>query len=132
MIALSKKRNAGENKVTFINGAIEQVELPGGFDVVITPFLLDNFTEQNLNKVFGSINMLLKNNGLWLNASFQLTGKWWQWILLKSMFVFFKLVCGIEASKLPGIALCFNDNGYKIVDEKLFFGDFVAAAVYSK
>jgi len=132
MIALSEKRNTGTNQVTLINDAIENVALSAGFDIVITPFLLDNFTESTLNKVFAHISSLLKKDELWLNASFQLTGKWWQQVLLKTMFIFFRITCGIEASKLPGIAACFEMNGYKLITEQPFFGDFIGSKVYRK
>src|ERR1700748_1727174 len=62
MLALSKKRGIGANEVIFINEAIEKVKLPSNFDVVITPFLFDNFTEQTLTKVFSHIHSLLKPN----------------------------------------------------------------------
>lgn len=132
MMVLSKKRNIGANKVTFINEAIEKVVLPSDFDVVVTPFLFDNFTEESLHQVFNSINILLKKDGLWLNCDFQLTGKWWQSVMLKSMFVFFRLICNIEASKLPNIKQCFEDSGCKLITQKNFFGDFIGAAVYKK
>lgn len=129
MIALSQKRNIGGNEVIFINDAIENVTSLPDFDVVVTPFLFDNFTEQTLDKVFNSIAALLKQDGLWLNASFQLTGKWWQWVLLKSMFVFFRVVCGIEASRLPGINKCFEKRKYIIKAEKTFFRGFIKSTV---
>src|ERR1700744_2328908 len=89
MMALARKRNAGANKVTFITGAIEDMVITTQFDTVLTPFLLDNFTEENLNNLFNHIHQNLKPGGLWLNTSFQLSGKWWQPVLLKTMFVFF-------------------------------------------
>jgi ubiquinone/menaquinone biosynthesis C-methylase UbiE len=130
MMTLSKKRDAGSNEVVFINDAIENVNLPNDFDLVITPFLFDNFTEQTLHIVFNHIHRLLKPHSLWLNADFQLTGKWWQQFLLKSMFLFFKVICGIEAGKLPGIETYFTSNGYKVISEKTFFNDFIVAKVY--
>ncbi|MBB6112959.1 class I SAM-dependent methyltransferase [Mucilaginibacter lappiensis] len=132
MMELSKKRNTGGNKIAYIQNAIEQVNLNPGFDVVITPFLFDNFTEQTLKTVFNHIHNLLKPQSLWLNADFQLTGKWWQLFLLKSMFVFFRLICGIEAGKLPEIKTHFTANSYAVVDEKTFFNDFIVANVYRK
>lgn len=132
MMALSRKRNTSGNKVAFINDAIEKVNIAQQFDVAITPFLFDNFVEQTLKNVFDHIHSLLKPNGLWLNCDFQLTGKWWQKILLKSMFLFFRTICGIEASKLPEIERCFTLNSYEILDEKLFFNDFIVARMYKK
>jgi ubiquinone/menaquinone biosynthesis C-methylase UbiE len=132
MMALSKKRNTGNNKITFINDGIENAHLSADFDIVLTPFLLDNFTAQNLTIIFKSIDNLVKPNSLWLNVSFQLTGKWWQQVLLKTMFIFFKVICGIEASKLPGIAEVFEANGYRLMEQKDFFGEFIGAKVYQK
>jgi len=132
MMALSKRRNTGGNQVTFINAAIENVPLLAGFDIIITAFLFDNFREQTLSKIFVHLHGLLKTDGLWLNADFQLTGKWWQKLLLKSMFLFFKIVCQIEASRLPDIDRQFEQHGYKVIAEKMFFGDFVISRVYNR
>lgn len=132
MMALSKKRNTGDNKITFINDAIENVVLPPDFDVVVTPFLFDNFTEQTLHQVFNRISGLLKKDGLWLNCDFQLTGKWWQWVMLKSMFVFFRLICNIEASKLPNIKKCFEEEGFTPIMQRNFFGQFIGTGIYKK
>jgi len=132
MMTLSRKRNVTGNQVAFINDAVENITLPADFDVVITPFLFDNFTEQTLGKVFSHIQSLLKKDGLWLNTDFQLTGKWWQQVLLKTMFLFFKILCGIEASKLPAIEKRFLEAGYQVVDKRTFFGDFIVSEVYTK
>jgi ubiquinone/menaquinone biosynthesis C-methylase UbiE len=130
MTALSQRRNIGSNRVTFINAAIEDVTLPADFGVVITPFLFDNFTQVNLEKIFAHIQAALKPGGLWLNCDFQLTGKWWQGVLLKTMFLFFRLICNIEASGLPEIQREFESLGYKNVERKTFYGDFIVSGVY--
>ncbi|MGZ3872508.1 MAG: class I SAM-dependent methyltransferase [Mucilaginibacter sp.] len=130
MMARSKKRQTGSNKVLFIHDAVENIKPGQKFDAVITPFLFDNFTRQTMQKVFNHIHLLLKPGGIWLNADFQLTGKWWQPLLLKSMFVFFKLLCKIEASRLPDIKAQFETDGYQPVEQKTFFGEFIVAEVY--
>jgi ubiquinone/menaquinone biosynthesis C-methylase UbiE len=130
MMALSQKRDTGNNQVNFITAAIENVELPADFDIALTPFLFDNFKEETFHKVFDAINALLKQDGTWLNCDFQLNGKWWQWAMLKSMFIFFRLICNIEASKLPGIEKRFRDGGYKVIEENTFFGGFISAKIY--
>ncbi len=130
MITKSKKRNTGCNKVVFINDAIENVVLPTNFDVIITPFLFDSFTEQTLQRVFNHIHQSLITKGIWLNCDFQLTNKWWQQVLLKSMFWFFKTLCNIEASKLPDIEKQFYRHGYETLTIKTFFGDFIVSKVY--
>ena len=125
MMALSQQRNTGQNKVSYINQAMEQVDLPADFDVVITPFLFDNFTEENLPGIFSRIHKTLKPEGILFYTDFQLTGKWWQYAMLKSMLLFFKILCGVESWHLPDVAKQFSEYGYEVVEEKNFFGDFV-------
>jgi ubiquinone/menaquinone biosynthesis C-methylase UbiE len=130
MIALSKKRDTGNNQVTYINQPAESIVFPDKFDVIITAFLFDNFKEASLTNIFEHLHQSLKKDGLWLNTDFQLTGKWWQAFLLKSMLLFFKVMCRIESSTLPDIDRQFEKNGYKKNHQKTFFGDFISSTVY--
>lgn len=130
MMALSYKRNIGANHVEFINKAVEDAGLPANFDVLITPFLFDNFTEEALPGVFQHIHQTLKPGGLWLNTDFQLTGKWWQYLMLKSMLLFFKVLCGVPSWRLPDVGKQFSKFGYEVTEEKNFFGDFVVTRAY--
>jgi ubiquinone/menaquinone biosynthesis C-methylase UbiE len=130
MMALSRRRNTGLNSIVFINEAIEDVDIADEVEIVITPFLFDNFTEATAQKVFNHIHQLLKPGATWLNADFQLTGKWWQSALLKSMFLFFRMLCKIEASQLPDVERLFISCGFKALEGKCFYGDFVVARVY--
>jgi ubiquinone/menaquinone biosynthesis C-methylase UbiE len=131
MVALSRKRNTGDNKVAFINQAVENVSLPQ-HDVVITPFLFDNYKDKNLPATFKHIDSMLKRGGLWLNTDFQQTGKWWQYVLLKSMLLFFKVLCGVESWCLPDAAKQFSHSGYQLKQKKTFFKEFVVSTVYLK
>ncbi|MFA6086844.1 class I SAM-dependent methyltransferase [Mucilaginibacter sp.] len=131
MTALSRKRNVGDNQVNFINKPVQQVEL-NQQDVIITSFLFDNFTEGNMHPLFAHIHAMLKPGGLWLNTDFQLSGKWWQYILLKSMLLFFKVLCGVESWRLPDVAKQFNNYGYQVIEEGTFFNDFVVTKMYRK
>ena len=132
MMVLSRKRDTGNNEVIYITQPIEQVTGLPHFDVIITPFLFDNFSAITFNSVFAQLHSLLKPNGLWLNTDFQLTGKWWQYVLLKSMLGFFGLVAGIESEKLPDIETEFVIRDYHVVDFKSFFGEFIKASAYRK
>lgn len=132
MMALSQKRHTGQNTVTYINKPAEQAHLPADFDVVITPFLFDNFTDATLPGVFKHLHNTLKTGGLWLYADFQLTGKWWQYAMLKSMLLFFKVLCGVPSWRLPDVDKQFNISRYAVIDRKSFFGDFVVSKVYKK
>jgi len=132
MMALSRKRNTSGNQVNYINEAVENVSFQTNYDVAITPFLFDNFTEKTQQKIFTHIHTYLKSGGVWLNADFQLTGKWWQTFLLRSMILFFRLICGIESKQLPDTKKIFKQYSYTITSQKTFFGEFIISTIYQK
>lgn len=132
MMERSRSRNAGKNKVLFVTKAIEEVTIDVLFDVVITPFLFDNYESISLPGLMNHIDSMLKPGGLWLNTDFQLTGHWWQFVLLKSMLLFFKVLCGVESWRLAGVEKQFDESGYLLIKHKSFFKDFVAASAYTK
>jgi ubiquinone/menaquinone biosynthesis C-methylase UbiE len=132
MMSLSRKRNIGANQVEFINRAIEEVEYPEHFDVIITPFLFDNYKQEDLPATLRHIHQMLKPDGIWLNTDFQLTGKWWQFAMLKSMLLFFKVLCGVQSWRLPDVGKEFERLGYTLIEIKLFFKDFVGTRIYKK
>jgi ubiquinone/menaquinone biosynthesis C-methylase UbiE len=130
MMALAKQRNAGGNDVIYINAPVEQADLQPDFDIVITPFLLDSLSPASFDVVFNQLHNLLKPSGLWLNTDFQLTGKWWQPVLLKSMYLFFRLIGCVENVDLPLIKQKFLGYGYQAAEEQFFYGQFIASTVY--
>lgn len=46
------------------------------------------------------------------------------------MFLFFRMICDIEASALPDIDKQFNQYGYKTIASQTFFGEFITSQVY--
>lgn len=132
MLARAKNRNAGSNKVTYINKPVESAGLSTGFDVIITPFLLDSLSPISFINIFAGLDALLKPGGLWLNTDFQLNGKWWHKPLLKSMYFFFRLMRCVETTELPDINGEFAMHGYRLAEQKMFFKEFITTSVYIK
>lgn len=132
MTAIARKRAAGDNQVEFIIAPVEEVNLARDYDVIITPFLLDNFDGATLRHLFDHLNNALGSGSIWINTDFQLTGKWWQSVLLKTMIVFFKILCGVETNGLPDTGSLFKAAGYKVIEEQAFYGEFVGSRVYRR
>lgn len=135
MIALSKKRNVKNNKVEFVDRGIEDFQSTLNFDLILTPFLFDNFSEHRTSMVFEKLNSLLKLGGLWFLVDFTLNkrnGKWWKSILLKTMYGFFKLLKIVEASDLVDMQPQFLSKGYLKIDERFYYGNFIKAIVFKK
>jgi ubiquinone/menaquinone biosynthesis C-methylase UbiE len=132
MIAMAKQRNAGNNHVTFINANIEDAVLQGPFDIVLTPFLLDNFREEDLSAVISKIEGSLAPAATWLHCDFRNSPKLWHKLLLQTMYVFFRLCCGIKAKHLPDVERVFAQLQWKPVSQKTFFDGMIVAVVYKK
>ncbi|WP_343523366.1 class I SAM-dependent methyltransferase [Pedobacter sp.] len=135
MIALSQKRNYKNNVVTFVNIGIEDFKTDVSFDVILTPFLFDNFAEQRAAKVFELLNTYLKNNGLWFLVDFSLqnnNGNWWKLLLLRSMYGFFKLLRIVEANQLTDMNPYFLNAGYQVLELRFYYRGFIKAAIFKK
>jgi len=135
MIALSQKRNYKNNYVEFVNIGIEDFKTDVLFDVILTPFLFDNFAEQRAAKVFAQLNERLKKDGLWFLVDFSLNktnGNWWKWLLLRSMYGFFKLLGIVEAHQLIDMNPYFFKANYLIIEERLYYGSFIKATIFRK
>jgi ubiquinone/menaquinone biosynthesis C-methylase UbiE len=134
MLALSRKRYTAQNELYFVNAAVQQVRLDCMFDVIITPFLFDNFSAGTCRFVFEKLNEALKPKGVWLYADFKIKKEkeWWQKPLLSLMYIFFKVWCGIEANRLHETDSIFTQHNFKVLRSKTFYHDFILSAVYCR
>lgn len=135
MIALSKVRNYLDNQVEFVNQAIEDYQTTQNFDVILTPFLFDNFSENRAKAVFTKLNQLLMQNGVWFLVDFSLNkkkGKWWKWVILKSMYLFFKLINVVETNRLIDMNPYFLQAKYQIIEERSYYSNFIKASIFKK
>ncbi len=134
MIDRATKRNTGNNEVCFIRESVITFAATKSYDIVITPFLLDNFSEATMQQVFDRLHRQLKPGGLWLYTDFQLSGirPFWQQPLLRLMYFFFRTVCHIEADHLPDVVSQYRQYNYLWVKQKTFFRRFVLTAAYQK
>ena len=92
MIERSEKRSYASNHVEFIEASIEHYHLPDTgklYDVIITPFIADGFSQADWQQVFTKLDKGLKANGVWLYTDFQMNDKslLWQRLLLKLLYL---------------------------------------------
>jgi ubiquinone/menaquinone biosynthesis C-methylase UbiE len=136
MIALAKERKYQQHEVTFINIAVEDFggQLSNTFDVIMTPFLFDNFSKERTRPVFIHLHNMLRPGGKWLFTDFhyQQVAPLWQRVLLRSMYVFFRILCRLEADALADIEPLFRDHHYTALYEAFYFRKFIRSAVYGK
>jgi ubiquinone/menaquinone biosynthesis C-methylase UbiE len=132
MLELSKKR-VQHNNVQFVHASIEVFVPPHQYDIILTPFLFDNFSADNATTIFAKLHASLKTGGHWLFADFiDDPQQLWQQLLLKTMYTFFKVFCRIEAGKLNDMNGLFNRYHYQKIYEQFHYGRFIWSAVYRK
>jgi len=135
MVALSKNRDFRENNVEFVNLSIEDYQTTQAFDIILTPFLFDNFSEERAGYVFRKLNHHLKEKGLWFLVDFSLNniyGKWWKSIMLKLMYWFFKLIGIVEARQLIDMHPYFKTMKYQTIEKRFYYKNFIVASIYKK
>lgn len=134
MIALAKKRNYENIKVNFIEMGIEDYVPATQFDIVITPFLFDNFLKEKIDIVFRKLNSLVKPQGIWLYADFvndETNKKFWQQLLLKTMYLFFRITTKIETQELINMRPYFKHD-YTLIFQEYFYKNFIQAIAFKK
>ena len=136
MISRSKKRSVGQNEVTFVSDSIENFTAPAAkYNIIITPFFFDNFKQEKAEIIFNQLHESLANGGLWLFADFYLNKKSTkssQKMLLKMMYLFFRISCHIEASHLPETASLFSANNYREIFKEARWNGFIQSIAYAK
>ena len=132
MIALAKARDADSNVVNLITAKVEDITLPKMYDNVFTAFLFDNFPQDLCDRIFCKIAGNLKPGGLWLFVDFVNANNWVHRLLLKSMFVFFRLLCGVESGKLPDMDAFFSKEKYICKGTEYWMSGFIKAQVFEK
>lgn len=135
MMELSRKRNFGDNAVSFICSPIESCNFEGLFDVVITSYLFDNFLRAEAEKIFQLLHHALRSGGKWLFADFSIDAvrsPFWQKLLWYIMFTFFRITCGVKAKKLVDMSPYFEKAKYKLLQEKEYYSGFIKGFAYEK
>lgn len=135
MLDLARKRDFKGNRITFVHTGIEDYAAPVKYDVIMTPFLFDNFSRERAHEVFEKLDKILKSGALWLFTDFHIDknlNRIWQKALLQSMYIFFKKISHVEADQLPDMPRHFANNDYYLAFETFYFGRFIRSAAYRR
>jgi tRNA (cmo5U34)-methyltransferase len=139
MIRLSKeaiKDIPGSNLVEFRLGTEADIKNEETFDVVITHCFLNLFEGSQLRSVMEKINSHLKPGGIWLFSDFRLGHhsfhKIWQALLIKIMYLFFRITTGLQNKELEKFDELFIEMGLIKKEEKFFYSEMIYAAHYIK
>lgn len=132
MMKQAMKRDIKNNKVNFIQEPVENYITDNKYNIVFTPFVLDNFSLDKIHIVFARLNDRLKKDGLWLIADFVYDkdkSPIWQKALLKIMYFFFRVTCNIETDELVELDPFFAP-GYEKIFETFWYSHFIRSVAY--
>jgi ubiquinone/menaquinone biosynthesis C-methylase UbiE len=130
MLAITRRRKLND-KTTLILGTEENIP-DGVFDVVITNFYFDLFPKRKLNDVIQKITKRTSSTSMWIATDFVDQGKWWQQMMLKIMYVFFKSVSSIEAMHLPAWEKSMLQHQWEDQGSSVYYAGFIKSKMYKR
>lgn len=128
MLRRAHQRLGLRSNIEYVHGT--EASIPDGqpFAVVITPFYLDMFTEEQLMIVVPQIKAHLSVSAVWLVADF-CSHTLWQRVKLAVMYRFFRMTTGIVADTLPDWNRSLKENGLTKLESKPI-NRFIEAAMF--
>jgi len=83
------------------------------YDVMLFPFLLDNFLPEDAEKLIVSLRHFLDKKGQVIVVDYTEKPSFWQKILLQTMYFFFRIVADVRVKTLPPIEKIMQQNGFQ-------------------
>lgn len=124
MLALARAR-VGDSFVQYLHADIRAAAFPPArYDLLVTHFFLDCFAEKSLEEVIEKLSAAATADATWLIADFHEPVSGWRraWgrILIPTMYRFFRVVAGIEASRLVDYTPLLREQGFRLTSEAMF------------
>ncbi len=129
MLEKARGMVCSDERVHFLHGTVESIDEENEFDVVLTFFVFDIFSDAELAGVIDRIKPLLRRDSVWLVSDFVDT-KWWHRVLLFIMYRFFGAVASLENKELPRWDQCMDQKEFVERKCKWYYHDFIRAVVY--
>ncbi len=139
MIALAQKNAPRELKIHFhaqdIFTFLEECSVT--FDIILSSFFFDNFRQQQAVDIASRLYYRLAHNGFWQNTDFKYTAENAYYLpnrlLIKAMYLFFKMTAHIGTGRLPDLSSHFRNAGkFRVIQSETFYMDSIAACLYRK
>lgn len=115
-------------KVDFIAEDFHDFSASGTYDLIICPFFLDCFSEDNLKVILKKIKSVLKPNGHLIVSDFQKTSS--NTLTLKLMHAFFHVFSKLDAKHLLNIHDMVIQVGFEVTKEKFLHRNQLFSRLY--
>jgi tRNA (cmo5U34)-methyltransferase len=133
MIEKARSRMGTSSRITFIHATDDSLDKYFKCDLVITNFFVDQFDLPYTLDLSQRVYASLSDTGIWLISDFVQSSRLKNRILLRTMYLFFRVLTGIPARTLPPWEEAVNGHsGFTLVHEKRYKGGFIVAKKFQK
>lgn len=135
MLDSARRRKVSIENITFIHQDILTFRSDTAFDCIITPFLLDNFSDYEAAHLITKLSCQLDKEGIWIDTDFRHVNNRFQFALtplIQIMYWFFSWAGEVKTHALPPIDALFETAGYKATKSETFYKGLIRTVLYTK
>lgn len=129
MIKKAKGRMT-KDEIHFVQGTEQDIPKEMMFDVIITNFYFDLFSDEKLKPILERIHQHTKRSSSWYVTDF-VEATWWHRWMLKLMYFFFRVVCKIDGAQLPKWRSALQSLDWNEKESKSHFKGFINSSIWA-
>ena len=123
-------------RVRFHQGDVRTTDLPVKYDLIVSHFFLDCFTRDELPALVARIAQAACPQARWLISEFHVPSVgMWRWVaaaLINMMYLFFRVVTGLQTNRLPDYAASLTDQGFRRIQHRSAWHGFLVSEVWER
>jgi len=100
------------------------------YDVVLFPFLLDNFIPEEAKQLIAHLRPFLTKEGQVIIIDYTEAPSFLQKILLRAMYFFFRIVANVRVKTLPPLEKIMQENGFQKTGTLRLYRGFIEVKYY--
>lgn len=135
MLKLLERRCAPwTGRLRTVRADLREVLPPGQVDLVVSHFVLDTLTEDEVHDLVPRVRAHLQPNARWIVSEFALPRgqpmRWVAWTLVRSLYLAFHLLTGLQVTRLPDYAQALQQNGFALEQAQSFLGGILVTQIW--
>ena len=140
MVRLAERRvvamgRSFQERVRFCSGDVREFKpRPEGYDLIVTNFFLDCFTEKELSQIVTRLANFSAPRALWIVSDFRqangLIGRAWTRAVIRCLYAAFRLTTGLRVTRLPDYASALARRGYLLRSERTALGGLLHSSIW--
>ncbi|MDX2268747.1 MAG: class I SAM-dependent methyltransferase [Bryobacter sp.] len=104
------------------------------YDCLVTHFFLDCFSQTDAERLIEGAAQSLRPGGLWVLSEFSTTGAgaWWKAPLVRLMYAFFRLTCGLTTQRIPRYHAALERSGLTLRAQQIAWAGLLRSELWQK